>query len=59
MKLIIQAIKLFFYIIAIYLANIILALILCLGLIVMAVLMPRVHTQSVKKIMQSVESNDR
>jgi ABC-type transport system involved in cytochrome bd biosynthesis fused ATPase/permease subunit len=59
MKLIIQAIKLFFYIIAIYLANIILALILCLGLIVMAVLMPRVHTQSVKKLMQSVESNDK
>jgi len=59
MKLMIQAIKLFFYIIAIYLANIILALILCLGLIVMAVLMPRVHTQSVKKLMQSVESNDK
>jgi len=59
MKLIIQAIKLFFYIISIYLANIILALILCLGLIVMAVLMPRMHTQSVKKLMQSVESNDK
>ena len=52
MKLITDFLILLAYSIAIYIANLILGLIFCAGLIIIAVLLPRVHTKAVKNILQ-------
>jgi hypothetical protein len=54
MKLIAEFIILVAYAIAVYLANILLALILCGGILIIAILMPRLHVKGVKAVIQKV-----